>query len=332
VPALPAKGAREPATCRASAKVLPCIGGLSPHGPLVLIAHYPSRSSRHPPGLRFFCARVDETEIGGTIAHSALRGCKSARLCLHKAGVLLDDGEANGMIAVRVGELALPCARAKRAGTSVTISSGSTTHSPCVRAATSYNVGGMSYEPRKAAQMIAYLILKSGEGKLNVLKAIKLVYLVDRESIKRFGFPVLDEKRCSMPHGPVNSMTYGYVAGDYDPDLTGWSEFLLDRENHNIALANDAIQADDLDELSDADIECADAVWEAFGRMNQWQLRDWTHNPHNVPEWEDPQGGSTVIPLQRILNAVGVPNAEKFAEASCTFNQIDRAFKSARTH
>ena len=65
----------------------------------------------------------------------------------------------------------------------------------------------MTYEPKKAAQLIAYLILKSGQDRLYVLKTIKLVYLVDRESIKRFGFPVLDEKRCSMPHGPVNSMT-----------------------------------------------------------------------------------------------------------------------------
>ena len=202
----------------------------------------------------------------------------------------------------------------------------------CVGVAIPYNVEGMSYDPRKAAQMIAYLILKSGEGKLNVLKATKLVYLVDRESIKRFGFPVLDEKRYSMPHGPVNSMTYGYIAGDYDPNLAGWSEFLLDRENHNIALANDAIQADDLDELSDADIECADAVWERFGRMNHWQLRDWTHDPRNIPEWEDPQGGSTEIPLQRILTAVGVRDAEAFAEASRALSQIDRAFKSARTH
>lgn len=42
----------------------------------------------------------------------------------------------------------------------------------------------MSYEPRKAAQLIVYLILKSGGPALNVLKAVKLVYMIDRESIK----------------------------------------------------------------------------------------------------------------------------------------------------
>ncbi len=190
----------------------------------------------------------------------------------------------------------------------------------------------MSYEPRKAAQLVAYLILKAGGQALNVLKAVKLVYLVDRESIKNFGFPVLEEKRCSLPHGPVNSLTYGYIAGDYDPDNCGWSEFLRDRENHNIALAQQGITADDLDELSEADIACADAVWERFGHMTQWQLRDWTHDPRNVPEWEDPNGGSTEIPLQRILHAVGVADAEEFADLAKSFHAVDRAFEKARVH
>lgn len=190
----------------------------------------------------------------------------------------------------------------------------------------------MGYEPRKAAQLLAYLILKSGGEKLSVLKAIKLVYLVDRESIKRFGFPVLDEKRCSMPHGPVNSMTYDYVSGVYDTEECGWSDFLRDRENHDIALASRDIDPDALDELSEADIECADAVWERFGHMTKWQLRDWTHDPRNVPEWEEPNGGSAIIPLQRILNAVGVADAEQFVEAAKNFKEVDKAFKAARVH
>jgi uncharacterized phage-associated protein len=192
--------------------------------------------------------------------------------------------------------------------------------------------GVMSYEPKKAAQLIAYLIMKAGGDSLNILKAVKLVYLVDRQSIRRFGFPILDEKRCSMPHGPVNSVTYEYMNGMYDPDEAGWSEFLRDRENHNIALAKADLSPDDLDELSDADVQCADAVWQEFGHMTQWELRDWTHDPRNIPEWEDPNGGSTVIPLQRILNAVGVQNAEDFVKEVEGMRRVDEAFRRARLH
>ncbi|MEP1879565.1 MAG: Panacea domain-containing protein [Roseibium sp.] len=188
----------------------------------------------------------------------------------------------------------------------------------------------MSYEPKKAAQLIAYLIMKSGGDRLNILKAVKLVYLVDRYSLEKFGFPVLEERRVSMPHGPVNSLTYDYLNGVYDPDPVGWSEVLRDRENHNIALANSDLSIEGLDELSDADIECADAVWASFGHMTQWELRDWTHDPSHIPEWEEPNGGSTVIPLQRILNAVGVSNAEEFANEAESFRHIEDAFRRAR--
>lgn len=60
----------------------------------------------------------------------------------------------------------------------------------------------MSYNAGKAAQTIAYFILHDESADLSVLKAANLVYFADRESIKSFGFPIQDEPRCSMQHGP----------------------------------------------------------------------------------------------------------------------------------
>jgi len=73
-----------------------------------------------------------------------------------------------------------------------------------------------SYNARKAAQVIAYLAMKAGHARLPVLKAVKLVYLADRESLSRFGFPLLEEPQVSMPHGPVNSTTYSHINGEED--------------------------------------------------------------------------------------------------------------------
>lgn len=190
----------------------------------------------------------------------------------------------------------------------------------------------MSYQPKKAAQLIAALILK-GQGKsINILKAVKLVYLADRESIRRHGFPILDEDRYSMPHGPVNSMTYRHLNGEMDLQACGWSEVLEDRANHNIALAQPGVSEDDLDELSDADLACIEQVWSDFGHMDQWALVAWTHNPDNVPEWEDPNGGSQKIPYRRILQALGVDNPDELEEAMKAQREIDLAFELARVH
>lgn len=182
------------------------------------------------------------------------------------------------------------------------------------------------YNPVKAAQVIAYLALKTAGHSLNVLKAIKLVYLVDRDSIKRWGAPVLDECRVSMPRGPVNSMTYAHVNGEYDLDACGWSNFLEDRANHQVAVKAGIVE-DDLDELSDADIQCLEAVWGQFGAMDQWQLVKWTHAGENVPEWEDPEGSSVPIPLERIMRMVGLEGSDSQAKLLDDHGKIERLLK-----
>lgn len=183
------------------------------------------------------------------------------------------------------------------------------------------------YNARKAAQVIAYLAMKSGHNALNVLKAVKLVYLADRESVAKRGWPILDEGRVSMPHGPVNSETYSHINGEHDLTLCGWADYLEDKENHTIGVVP-GVDVENLDELSDADTVCLDAVWDRFGGMTQWELRDWTHDSKNIPEWEDPNGSSAPIPIERIMHMVGLENAEEHAELLKDHERIEHIFTS----
>lgn len=184
-----------------------------------------------------------------------------------------------------------------------------------------------SYNPRKAAQVIAYLAMKE-QGCMPVLKAVKLVYLADRESLARFGFPILDEPYVSMPHGPVSSCSYDHINRKNRSD-DGWHDFLRDRSGHDVAVVDGIVQ-DDLDELSDADIACLDTVWDKFGHMDRWQIRDWTHDRANIPEWEDPGGRSQPIPLERVLKCLNVPGAEDQADLIREYREIDRTFANLR--
>jgi uncharacterized phage-associated protein len=178
----------------------------------------------------------------------------------------------------------------------------------------------MPYNPRKAAQTIAYFASKNESRKIKVLKAIKLVYLADRESIARFGFPIQDEIRVSMPHGPVNSTTLSYINGEHEAEDSGWADFLSDRDNFEVMAQ--VASPEDFDELSEADIICLDHVWNTFGDMNQWEIRDWTHDRANLPEWEDPKGSSLPIPLERILLALGIEN---HVEAANQIRSVEHA-------
>jgi len=185
------------------------------------------------------------------------------------------------------------------------------------------------YNPRKASQIVAFFTLKTGERAINVLKAVKLVYLADRENIAISGFPILDERRVSMKHGPVNSYTYDYIKGEVHPDYdNGWSDFVSDREGHNVGIANESISFEDFDELSDAELETLEKVWNKFGHMDQWQLVSYTHIKDNIPEWEKPQGqGSITIPLKNILSAVSVPAYEEHAYEIESLNSATQFLK-----
>lgn len=176
----------------------------------------------------------------------------------------------------------------------------------------------MPYDPQKAAQTIAFFAMQEGRT-INVLKVVKLVYLADRESLKRRGHTIQDEARVSMPYGPVNSTTLNYLNGAYRDD-GGWSDYLQDRGNNNVGLSDQHLTPDALDALSEGDLAILADVWADFGHMDRFDLAEWTHN--HIAEWQDPKGSSIPIPLDRIMTAVGL---EKPIERARELESLNRA-------
>lgn len=183
------------------------------------------------------------------------------------------------------------------------------------------------YNPRKAAQLIAYFALKQGKGVIDIVKAVKLTYLADRESLRRWGAPILHEPRVSMKFGPVNRTTYDYINGER-VDAEGWSRILSPRgtDSKTIEL-RPGVVLEDLDEFSTADLEAMEAVWDRHGQTKTFALAIWTHQPGNVPEWEDPKGSSKPIELIDILRAVGFPNPEVAVKRIEEQRYIERKFR-----
>lgn len=154
---------------------------------------------------------------------------------------------------------------------------------------------------RKTSQMAAFFILKQG-GSLSVLKLQKLLYLSDRESMAQHYFPMTMDRMVSMPHGPVLSRTLNLMNGSIRSEL--WESLISDRDNHLVGLTNPGLSYDDLDELSRADLAILKTVWDKFGPMDQWEIRDYTHD--HCPEWDDPEDSAKSLPFRSTLLAVGV--------------------------
>ncbi len=140
-----------------------------------------------------------------------------------------------------------------------------------------------------------------------LLKLMKLMYLAERESLRRFGEPITGDKLVSMPHGPVLSMTYEYMNGNITSKEGGWATWIEDRAGHDVALRDQSMlrsPEEDLLELSEDDLAILEETWRQFGHLSKFALRDYTHSGA-CPEWVDPQGSSAAIPLDRLFSALG---------------------------
>lgn len=140
---------------------------------------------------------------------------------------------------------------------------------------------------------------------MNYMKLIKLLYLMDRTALARWGHPVTYDRYVSMPHGPVLSTTLDRINEEDDPDRPSfWSKFVSPPHGYCVSLVADPSD----DDLSAAETGLIDDIYRQFGNMSQWQLRDYCHA--SLSEWTDPEGSSVAIHYRDILQAVGKTEAE----------------------
>jgi len=160
------------------------------------------------------------------------------------------------------------------------------------------------YQAEKAAQAAAYLLAKAPESRLGRLKLMKLLYLADRQAFANYGRTITGDRMVSMQHGPALSSTLNQLQSE--GDFTQWVT-ACGSNHHEVAAGADL---DSADLLSRADRAILDAIWARFGDMHMWDLRNWTHDPANCPEWEDPNGSSRTISLEALGRALGIPEQE----------------------
>ena len=182
------------------------------------------------------------------------------------------------------------------------------------------------FSSERVAQIAAELARRAG-GSINILKLVKLIYLSDRKSMERYRAPITYDNLVSMDHGPVPSRTLNLING-YQSDT--WDRWMTGRAHHHVSTRSDFCRQD-LDELSDADMEIIEEIWNEFGRMNQWTLSRYTHD--HCPEWRDPRGSSFPIQEREIFLAFGW-NHEEANQAHQSIEEqrgLDRTFQTSLT-
>ena len=132
------------------------------------------------------------------------------------------------------------------------------------------------FREAKTTQVAARLLELRG-GPMSYLKLIKLLYIIDREALLRWGRPLTGDRYVSMDHGPVLSQTLNLITEEPRPDEhTFWAEHISQPENFEVRLKNPAAS----DELSEAELQLIDEIFGRYGRMKRWDLVDLVHHRH----------------------------------------------------
>jgi uncharacterized phage-associated protein len=154
----------------------------------------------------------------------------------------------------------------------------------------------LRFNERRATEAAARFLRLRG-GRMSFLKLIKLLYLLDREALLRWGRPVTSDRYVSMDNGPVVSRIYELIREEPAPGTDSvWRQYISAPQEWEVAL----LAEPDTDELSHAEEALIEEIFTRFGSLGRWDL---VRLSHELPEWQDPQGSAIPIEYRDILRA-----------------------------
>jgi uncharacterized phage-associated protein len=178
----------------------------------------------------------------------------------------------------------------------------------------------------KATEAACLLIERNG-GEMNIMKLVKLMYLLDRLSLDRRNAPVAGGDYLSMRNGPVTSemldlINAGRLMGETD---RRWEECVSNRTNHEVRLEKTPTR----EYLADAEVSLLDEIWAEHGSKDQWQLVEWCHD--HCKEWLPVTNGCAPIAVEQVGIALGKSPVEinRLRQEAFELNQLDELFAGA---
>jgi uncharacterized phage-associated protein len=125
----------------------------------------------------------------------------------------------------------------------------------------------VEFNRTKAIETILYLANRICDH--DIYGICKLLYLVDKTSLEKYGRFIFGESYCAMKQGTTPSNTYDLLKEVAETPIDA---FKLDE--YQIIACRDA----NLDYLSESDIESLDLIIELYGNVPNWVRRGLTHD------------------------------------------------------
>jgi len=134
---------------------------------------------------------------------------------------------------------------------------------------------------KKATQALNFFAHKK-DGKINKMKAIKLIYLADRLHLRKYGRPIVGDIYWAMKLGPVGSRTkkVAELANMPEEALSYAKKYIKPGDDNKQSFT--ALKPIDTDLFSKTDLECLESVYKTFSDKDQFELAELSHQ---YPEW-----------------------------------------------
>jgi hypothetical protein len=159
------------------------------------------------------------------------------------------------------------------------------------------------FDEAKTTQIAGRLLKLRGTGKMHYLKLIKLMYLIDREALLRWGWSMTGDCYVSMLHGLVLSNTLDLITEEIIRE-SYWKEFISGPVGHyEVKL----LKEPETDELSAAETALIDELYKQFGYQNRWALRDYTHG---LPEYKETAHSSISVEYEEVMKGAKISDEQ----------------------
>lgn len=158
---------------------------------------------------------------------------------------------------------------------------------------------------KQAAQMAAAFLSRSTRA-MGKLRLLKLMYLAEREAMRRFFLPIVEDDICAMQRGMGLSETWRLARGRSANSTGEWADHIV-KTQQGLGVRK-GVSVRSLDGLSEDDLDVIQSVWDDYGAMKEDDLVHDVH--HKLPEWIDHweahgrRGQSVTVPYAALYQTI----------------------------
>lgn len=146
------------------------------------------------------------------------------------------------------------------------------------------------FDTEKAKQVVLWILCRNN-GSMDKLQLVKLIFFADRLHLIKYGRPIVGGSYCAMEHGPVSSELLTLI----NNSQTKPRDYPFGFRSSFELIAKDS---PDDKWMSESDLLVLDEIYQKYGRIDKWKLRDMTHKLKAYKKNEPQKGSCKAMPYE----------------------------------